>query len=90
MCGPEKAAGRAAGPECGSCATHVLTSQEATADRVLVRVDTEQARQELINARLAYVSVSRGRYDAQIYTSEAGKLGEQLSRDIIEGVRIGN
>ena len=58
------------------------SSQGATADRVLVHVDTEQAREELINSRLAYVSVSRGRYDAQIYTNNAEKLGEELSRDV--------
>jgi hypothetical protein len=45
-------------------------------------VDTEQAHDQLINSRLAYVSVSRGRYDAQIYTNDAEKLGEELSRDI--------
>ncbi len=48
---------------------------------MLVHVDTEQAHEELINSRLAYVSVSRGRYDAQIYTNDAEKLGEALSRD---------
>jgi ATP-dependent exoDNAse (exonuclease V) alpha subunit len=58
------------------------SSQGATADHVLVHVDTEQAHDQLINARLAYVSVSRGRYDAQIYTNDAKKLGEQLSRDV--------
>jgi uncharacterized cupredoxin-like copper-binding protein len=45
-------------------------------------VDTDQAREELINSRLAYVSVSRGRYDAQIFTNDAEKLGEGLSRDV--------
>jgi len=49
---------------------------------VLVHVDTEQAHDQLVNSRLAYVSVSRGRYDAQIYTNDAGKLGEELSRDV--------
>jgi len=58
------------------------SSQGATADRVLVHVDTEQGRDELINSRLAYVSVSRGRYDAQIYTNDAGRLGEHLGRDV--------
>jgi conjugative relaxase-like TrwC/TraI family protein len=58
------------------------SSQGATADRVLVHVDTEQAHEQLVNSRLAYVSVSRGRYDAQIYTNDAEKLGEELSRDI--------
>jgi hypothetical protein len=45
-------------------------------------VDTEKAHGELINSRLAYVSVSRGRYDARIYTNDAEKMGEELSRDI--------
>jgi len=36
------------------------SSQGATADRVLVHVDTEQAHDQLVNSRLAYVSVSRG------------------------------
>jgi conjugative relaxase-like TrwC/TraI family protein len=58
------------------------SSQGATADRVLVHVDTEQSHDQLINSRLAYVSVSRGRYDAQIYTNDAEKLGEELSRDV--------
>jgi ATP-dependent exoDNAse (exonuclease V) alpha subunit len=58
------------------------SSQGATSDRVLVNVDTEQAHNQLINSRLAYVSVSRGRFDAQIYTNDAEKLGEQLSRDV--------
>ena len=58
------------------------SSQGATADRVLVHVDTEQAHDQLVNSRMAYVSVSRGRYDAQIYTDDAQKLGEELSRDV--------
>ncbi len=45
-------------------------------------MDTEQAHDQLVNSRLAYVSVSRGCYDAQIYTNEARKLGEELSRDV--------
>ncbi len=58
------------------------SSQGATVDRVLVHVDTEHAHEQLINSRLAYVSVSRGRYDAQIYTNDAEKLGEELNRDV--------
>ena len=57
------------------------SSQGATADRVLVHVDTEQAHEQLINSRLAYVSVSRGRYDAQIYTNDGQNLSEELSRE---------
>jgi ATP-dependent exoDNAse (exonuclease V) alpha subunit len=58
------------------------SSQGQTADRVLVHVDTEQAGEKLVNRRLAYVAVSRGRYDAQIYTNDKGQLAEQLSRDV--------
>jgi ATP-dependent exoDNAse (exonuclease V) alpha subunit len=58
------------------------SSQGQTADRVLVHVDTERAGESLVNRRLAYVAVSRGRYDAQIYTNDKGQLGEALSRDV--------
>jgi conjugative relaxase-like TrwC/TraI family protein len=58
------------------------SSQGTTADRVLVHVDTENAHEQLINSRLAYVSVSRGRYDARIYTNDATKLGDELSREV--------
>jgi ATP-dependent exoDNAse (exonuclease V) alpha subunit len=64
---------------------HAVTSQSgqgATADRVLVHVDSEHAQERLMSRRPAYVSVSRGRYDAHIYTNDAGKLGEELSRDV--------
>jgi ATP-dependent exoDNAse (exonuclease V) alpha subunit len=58
------------------------SSQGQTADRVLVHVDTEQAGEKLVNRRLAYVAVSRGRYDAQLYTNDKSHLTEQLSRDV--------
>src|SRR5438477_677078 len=58
------------------------SSQGQTADRVLVHVDTDKAREKLVNRRLAYVAVSRGRYDAQVYTSDKGQLAEQLGRDV--------
>jgi ATP-dependent exoDNAse (exonuclease V) alpha subunit len=58
------------------------SSQGQTADRVLVHVDTEQAGEKLVNRRLAYVAVSRGRYDAQVYTNDKGQLVDQLSRDV--------
>jgi hypothetical protein len=35
-----------------------------------------------VNRRLAYVAVSRGRYDAQVYTNDKGQLADQLSRDV--------
>ncbi|OLE16610.1 MAG: conjugal transfer protein [Acidobacteria bacterium 13_1_20CM_4_57_11] len=58
------------------------SSQGQTADRVLIHVDTEQAGEKLVNRRLAYVAVSRGRYDAQVYTNDKGQLAGQLSRDV--------
>ncbi|MGH9736625.1 MAG: ATP-dependent DNA helicase, partial [Candidatus Acidiferrales bacterium] len=58
------------------------SSQGQTADRVLVHVDTEQAGEKLVNRRLAYVAVSRGRYDAQLYTNDKSHLTEQLSREV--------
>jgi conjugative relaxase-like TrwC/TraI family protein len=57
------------------------SSQGQTADRVLIHIDTNQAGEKLVNRRLAYVAVSRGRYDAQIYTNDALDLREALSRD---------
>jgi hypothetical protein len=65
------------------------SSQGATANRVLIHVDTEQAHEQLINSRLAYVSVSRGRYNVQIYTNDADKLGEELSRDLSKQSALG-
>ena len=58
------------------------SSQGQTADRVLVHIDTEQAGEKLVNRRLAYVAVSRGRYDAHLYTNDKGHLAEQLARDV--------
>ncbi len=58
------------------------SSQGQTADRVLIHVDTELGARDLLNSRMAYVSVSRGRYDAQIYTNNAPKLGQALNRDV--------
>jgi conjugative relaxase-like TrwC/TraI family protein len=58
------------------------SSQGQTADRVLVHVDTEQVGEKLVNQRLAYVAISRGRHDAQIYTNDKSHLAEHLSREV--------
>jgi hypothetical protein len=58
------------------------SSQGQTADRVLVHVDTELAAEQLINRRLAYVALSRGRFDAHLFTDNKGRLIEALGRDI--------
>jgi conjugative relaxase-like TrwC/TraI family protein len=57
------------------------SSQGQTAERVLIHVDTEKG-EHLVNNRFAYVSVSRGQYDAQIYTNDRSELGPDLSRDL--------
>lgn len=58
------------------------SSQGQTANRVLIDVDTATLGPQLVNRRLAYVAVSRGRYDAQIYTNDVAALPHALSRDI--------
>ncbi len=45
-------------------------------------MDTEQGGEKLVNRRLAYVAVSRGRYDAQIYTNDKTALAEGFGRDV--------
>jgi conjugative relaxase-like TrwC/TraI family protein len=58
------------------------SSQGQTADRVLIHVDSGQAHGELLNSRMAYVSVSRAQFDVQMYTNDAKTLGQELSRDV--------
>jgi ATP-dependent exoDNAse (exonuclease V) alpha subunit len=58
------------------------SSQGQTADRVLIHVDTELGAKDLLNNRIAYVAVSRGAYDAQLFTKDAEKLGAALGRDV--------
>lgn len=57
------------------------SSQSHTVDRVIVHVEAQHAHENLVNRRFAYVSVSRGRYDAQIYTDDIQELKERLSYD---------
>ncbi|HVO64659.1 MAG TPA: MobF family relaxase [Terriglobales bacterium] len=58
------------------------SSQGQTANRVLIHVDTELAAKDLLNSRMAYVSVSRGAHDAQIFTNDREKLPTALGQDI--------
>jgi ATP-dependent exoDNAse (exonuclease V) alpha subunit len=58
------------------------SSQGQTAERALIHVDAEQAPGELVNSRMAYVSVSRAQFDVQMYTNDAKALGYELSRDV--------
>ena len=58
------------------------SSQGQTADRVLIHADTELGAKDLLNNRMAYVAVSRGAYDAQIFTNDREKLGAALGHDV--------
>jgi hypothetical protein len=42
----------------------------------------EQAPGELVNIRMAYVSVSRAQFEVQMYTNDAKALGYELSRNV--------
>ncbi len=57
------------------------SSQGQTADRVLIHVDTDKS-ENLVNNRFAYVAISRGQYDAQIYTNNQDELARDLARDL--------
>ncbi|MGA7565029.1 MAG: MobF family relaxase, partial [Terriglobales bacterium] len=58
------------------------SSQGQTAERVLIHVDTELAAKDLLNSRMAYVSISRGQWDAQIFTNDRQKLAQALGHDV--------
>jgi len=58
------------------------SSQGQTADRVLIHADTELGAKDLLNNRMAYVAVSRGAYDAQIFTNNREELGTALGHDV--------
>ena len=58
------------------------SSQGQTADRVLINVDTDLGAKDLLNNRMAYVSVSRGQWDAQIFTNDRSALANALGHDV--------
>jgi hypothetical protein len=57
------------------------SAQGLTTQRVLVNIDSNM-HPDLINTRLAYVSISRASQDAHIFTNDARGLAEALSRDV--------
>jgi len=63
------------------------SSQGLTADRVLVNIDT-QVHPELINARFAYVSISRASSEAHIYTDSSSSLSNSLGHMITKASAI--
>ena len=58
------------------------SSQGQTAERVLVHVDTELGAKDLLNNRMAYVAISRGANDAQLFTNDREKLPAALGHDV--------
>jgi hypothetical protein len=56
------------------------SAQGQTADRVLIHVDTERAGSA--SQRFTYVSISRGRHEATIYTDDAARIGHKLAREV--------
>jgi len=58
------------------------SSQGQTSNRVLIHVDTELGSKDLLNSRMAYVSVSRGAFDAQFFTNDRERLPTALGHDI--------
>jgi conjugative relaxase-like TrwC/TraI family protein len=58
------------------------SSQGQTAERVLVHVDTELGVKDLLNNRMAYVALSRGAQDAQLFTNDREKLPAALGHDV--------
>ncbi len=59
------------------------SSQGLTDDRSLLYIDSERSGEQLVNQRLAYVALSRGRHDAQVYSDlDLDRLVYALSRDV--------
>jgi UvrD-like helicase C-terminal domain len=56
------------------------SSQGATVDRVIVNLDTTRS-VKLVNQRQFYVSISRARHDARIYTDDATALARAVGRE---------
>jgi len=64
------------------------SAQGLTFDRVLVNADTQES-VRLLNDRMAYVGISRARYDALIYTDSTQNLSDALNREIEEETALG-
>jgi conjugative relaxase-like TrwC/TraI family protein len=64
------------------------SSQGQTADRVLIHVDSAEAHGELLNSRMAYVSVSRAQFDVKMYTNDVKTLGQELSRNVTKATAL--
>jgi hypothetical protein len=59
------------------------SSQRLNAERVLINIDIS-SHPDLINSRIAYVSVYRASLDADVYTNDTASLVPSLSCDASE------
>jgi ATP-dependent exoDNAse (exonuclease V) alpha subunit len=57
-----------------------FSSQGSTVDRVIVNDDSMRS-SRLVNREQLYVSISRGRLDARVYTNDAEALRLAVTRD---------
>ena len=57
-----------------------FSSQGSTVDRVIVNDDSMRS-SRLVNREQLYVSISRGRIDARVYTNDAEALRLAVTRD---------
>src|SRR5262249_53025368 len=64
------------------------SAQGLTFDRVLLNADTKES-VRLLNDRMAYVAISRARYDALIYTDSNQNLSAALNRGIEKETALG-
>lgn len=62
-------------------------AQGATVDRVIVNIDTTRGVQ-LVNRRQFYVSLSRARHDARIYTNDNDALRRAAARDLQKAIAL--
>ena len=49
---------------------------------MLIHVDTELGARDLLNNHMAYVAISRGAHEAQIFTNDREQIGAALGRDV--------
>ena len=63
-----------------SYASTLHTGQRAMVVRVIVNVDSMRSAQ-LVNRRQFYVSISRARHDARVYTDDAEALRRAVARE---------
>ena len=56
------------------------SAQGVTADRVLINADSK-AHPDLVNARFAYVAISRARDDARIYTDDSAAIEARFGNE---------